>query len=72
MMVPFGKGDFVDVIRLRTLSWGSYFGLSEWAPNATSHVLIKEAEGVCVRMHTHRLREMKIETAVGWPLAKEC
>lgn len=36
-----GKRDFADVIKLRILRWGDYPGLSGWALNVITRVLIK-------------------------------
>ena len=35
------KRDFADVIKLRTLKWGVYPGLSRWALDAITSVLIR-------------------------------
>ena len=42
MDVTLDSEDFADVINLRALRWGDYPGLSRWALNAITGVLIKE------------------------------
>ena len=40
-VILYGKKDFADVIKLRTLGWGGYPGLSQWALNVITSALIK-------------------------------
>lgn len=41
----YGKKDFADVIKLNIRRWGDYLGLSRWALDALTGLLIRGKQG---------------------------
>lgn len=64
------KKDFIDVIKLRLLRWGDCPGLSVWALNTITCVLVNgEVEDLTQRRgESSMITEAEIE--VIWPQAK--